>query len=248
MINADEARIHKARDLIQQAEHVTAFTGAGISVESGIPPFRGNNGIWTKYDPIVLDLDYFYSNTAASWKVIKDIFYAYFGDAKPNPAHIAIADLEKSGKVKAVITQNIDNLHQAAGSRKVFEFHGNSQRLVCMKCEEKWPVKVDLIAPDVPLCPKCNERLKPDFIFFGEQIPPEAYTGSMHQAQTADVFLVVGTTGEVIPAANIPYMAKQNGALIIEVNMEPSAFTSSITDIYLEGSASEILPLLTNTN
>ncbi len=233
--------IDTSAKIIGNAKHVTVFTGAGISVESGIPPFRGAEGIWSKYNPIVLDISYFLSNPTESWKVIKEIFYDFFGKAKPNPAHFSISELEKLGIVKAVITQNIDGLHHEAGSKIVYEFHGTSKDLICINCSSKYPVEEVDLDSIPPLCPKCGGLLKPDFVFFGEQIPPEAHKNSFAETEVADVFLVVGTTGEIMPASLIPRDAKENGATIIEVNTAPSKYTNHITDIFLRGKASTIL-------
>jgi len=236
-----DSSLEQAIEVLQKAKHVTAFTGAGISVESGIPPFRGENGIWGKYDPQVLELDYFFRNPERSWNVIKEIFYDFFGNAKPNDAHIGIANWEHKGKVKAVITQNIDNLHQEAGSSVVHEFHGNSKHLICTKCGLRKAVDEETFASLPPLCPECGGLLKPDFIFFGEAIPSDAYEHSVEESRLADVFLLVGTTGEVVPASYIPQMAKQQGATIIEINPNPSAHTSGTTDIYLQGKATTMI-------
>ena len=235
-----ETELQKAIDLVIESKYAIVYTGAGISVESGIPPFRGEHGLWSKYDPKVLDLSYFYSYPRDSWKVIKEIFYDFFGDAKPNNAHLAISELEKLGLVKAVITQNIDNLHYEAGSKEVYEFHGNSRMLVCTQCDEKYIASaIDL--SDVPLCNSCHAVLKPDFIFFGEAIPEEAYRKSVEAAQKADLVIVIGSTGEVYPAASIPPYAKETGAKVIEVNLEKSLFTDSITDIFIKGKAAEVM-------
>jgi len=137
MLDITKVNIEKAAKIIKSAKHVTAFTGAGISVESGIPPFRGDGGIWGKYDPKILDLPYFLANPLDSWIVIKEIFYEFFGKAKPNNAHKMLAEMESLGWLKAIITQNIDNLHQEAGSKNVIEFHGNSKILVCTNCGNK---------------------------------------------------------------------------------------------------------------
>jgi NAD-dependent deacetylase len=242
---APQSQIDAAAEIIRNAKHVTVFTGAGISVESGIPPFRGADGLWSKYNPIVLDISYFFSNPLESWKVIKEIFYDFFGKAEPNPAHFAISELEHLGIVKSVITQNIDGLHQEAGSKRVFEFHGTSKFLTCIDCAAKYPVEKTNIDSIPPRCPKCGGLLKPDFVFFGEQIPPDAHKHSFAEAEVADVFLVVGTTGEIMPASLIPRDAKENGATIIEVNTAPSKYTNHITDIFLKGKASVILSELT---
>ncbi len=231
--------ISQAADYILNAKHLTAFTGAGISVESGIPPFRGANGLWSKYDPTFLELSYFYRHPKESWKLIKEIFYDFFGKAKPNDAHFALAELERLGLLKAIITQNIDNLHQEAGSKTVYEFHGNSKHLICTKCNAKYSVEEIDLSEEIPRCKKCGGILKPDFIFFGEAIPEPARSKSFKEAEIADVFLLIGTTGEIVPASMIPTEAKRNGAKIIEINTEASNYTYSITDVFLKGKATE---------
>lgn len=233
--------IDKAVSLLKKSGYTTAFTGAGISVESGIPPFRGDNGLWSKYDPIVLDINYFHSNPIESWTVIKEIFYDFFGRAKPNLAHYALARMEDNSYLKNIITQNIDNLHQLAGSRIVYEFHGNSHTLICTTCSKIYSID-DIDFMDLPVrCTKCEGLIKPDFIFFGEGIPQIAYQKSVEAAERADILLVIGTTGEIMPASQIPHLAKSTGAKIIEINPVPSNFTSSITDIFLQGKATDVM-------
>lgn len=234
----------EAAKLLKNAKFATAFTGAGISVESGIPPFRGSTGLWSKYDPVVLDINYFHTNTKETWLVIRELFYDFFGKAKPNPAHTALAKMEKMGILKALITQNIDNLHQEAGSREVYEYHGTAQTMVCTKCASKYHSSNINLQISPPLCEKCKGVLKPDFIFFGEGIPPEAAKKSSEAANKSDVFLVIGTTGEVMPASMLPHIAKQSGAQIIEVNVEKSNYTNQISDIFLQGKAGSVLPKL----
>ncbi|MGQ1946548.1 SIR2 family NAD-dependent protein deacylase [Geofilum sp. OHC36d9] len=236
----DESSVKKAAEIILSAKSCIAFTGAGVSVESGIPPFRGENSLWNRYDPKVLDLNFFKASPEVSWPVIKEIFYDFFGLAKPNKAHKVLARMEQAGMLKCVVTQNIDNLHQDAGSKEVYEFHGNLQRIICTRCDYR------VMAPDadfskLPLmCPKCGGLLKPDFVFFGEQIPVEAYEKSVVAARQADVCLIVGSTGEVMPAAIIPSEAKRNKAVVIEINPDESHFTGNITDIHLKGKAGEV--------
>ena len=232
-----------AAKLLKSSVHTTAFTGAGISVESGIPPFRGPNGLWSKYDPKILDIEYFKTNGPDAWEAINKLFYDFFNSAQPNAAHKALAKLEQMGIVKGIITQNIDNLHQEAGSKKIWEYHGNYRKLICMKCKTEYEAK-NFDLSEVPLCKNDNSILKPNFVFFGESIPEKASAASFHEASVADVFLLIGTTGEVMPANLVPRLAKQNGAKIIEVNPEPSSYTNEITDIFLEGRAGEILPAL----
>ena len=235
----DIKSIKRAAELIIRCKHLTAFTGAGISVESGIPPFRGENGLWSKFNPEVLDISFFYKYPEKSWKAIKEIFFTSIGRVKPNAAHYALAELEKMGILKAIITQNIDNLHQEAGSKVVYEFHGNAKYLVCLECGTRYSFKEEYFENLPPACEKCNGILKPDFIFFGEQIPQDAYIASIQQADLADVFLLIGTTGIVFPAAMIPNVAKSNGVKIIEINIEPSEYTYKITDIFIKAKATE---------
>ena len=236
--------IKEAAELIRQSGFTFAFTGAGISVESGVPPFRGKYGLWNKYDPKVLDLGYYLDNPEHCWIYIREIFYDFFAGAEPNNAHRVLAEMEHRGFLKSVVTQNIDNLHQEAGSKVVHEFHGNAKKLKCLKCGKLYDAeKIDL--KNIP--PRCHddgEILKPDFIFFGEGIPPLAYKSSFTDAERAEVCLIVGSTGEVTPASHVPRTAKQNGAVIIEINPEESMFTNNITDICLKGKAGEVLPKL----
>ena len=234
-------KIKQAANIITGSSHTFAFTGAGISVESGIPPFRGENGIWGKYDPKVLELSYFHENPEESWKVIREIFYEYFGKSLPNKAHSVLAEMEGKNLLQSIVTQNIDNLHQEAGSKEVYEFHGNMKKLLCTSCGSYHDVQEINLKILPPHCKNCNGLLKPDFIFFGEGIPPSAYQKSMEAANNAEVVIIIGTTGEVMPASQIPFFAKQNGAKVIEVNTKPSNYTASITDIYLEGKATEVM-------
>jgi len=218
--------------LISKAKFPIAFTGAGISVESGIPPFRGKGGLWNKYDPGFLTLSTFHRQPEKSWAIIKEIFYDHWGEADPNPAHNALAALEKMGMMKAIITMNIDNLHQKAGSTHVIEYHGTIGRMICEKCHKTYPTENVSLDQIPPRC-SCGAVLKPDFIFFEEGIPPQAFNESMDLAQKTDLVLVVGTTGEVMPACHIPLLAKQSGATIIEINPSESTYTHGITDIYV---------------
>lgn len=241
-----QEKLKCAADVLSKAKKIVAFTGAGISVESGIPPFRGENGIWNKYDPGSLNIDYYYHHTKESWKVIKEVFFDFFNndEIKPNPGHYVLAKWEKEGRLKCVITQNIDNLHHIAGSRTVYEFHGNSSRFVCTQCDSVYPLKDIEITEKPPMCPKCDRLLKPDFIFFGEGIPTDASQNSFKAANNCDALLIIGTSGQVSPANMIPRVAKQRGATIIEINKEPSLYTNHISDIYLEGLSGEILPAI----
>ncbi|HFB61405.1 MAG TPA: RNA polymerase subunit sigma, partial [Bacteroidetes bacterium] len=194
--------------------------------------------------PEILDLHYFRQHPEKSWQVIKEIFYDFFGKARPNAAHYVLARMESKGLLKNIITQNIDNLHQEAGSRQVIEFHGNSHRLTCISCGRQFGIN-DISLDTLPVkCDVCNGLVKPDFIFFGEGIPPQAYEKSLDAARRAEVFLIIGTTGEIMPASQIPFLAKQNGATLIEINTQPSKFTGTVTDLFLEGKATEVMQQL----
>jgi len=236
----DEKLYQLASRWIKDSKHTVAFTGAGISVESGIPPFRGENGLWTKYNPIFLDTQYFVTNPEKSWALIKEIFYDFFGKAKPNKGHYALAEIEKKNYLKSIITQNIDNLHQLAGSKNVIEFHGTSRTLTCMDCHKKFDAK-NLTETIPPRCPECKGLLKPDFVFFGEPIPTEAHNNSITEATLADVFILIGTTGEIMPASTIPFIAAKNNAKFIEINIEKSNYSTTIVDLFLKGKASVVL-------
>lgn len=236
--------IEKAANLLKQSKHAIVLTGAGISVESGIPPFRGVDGIWAQYDPIVLDLNYFLKNPEISWPVLKKLFYDPYGKAKPNQAHYALARLEKKGVIKTVITQNIDNLHQEAGSQNVYEFHGTLQSLKCLECDTEYTLQEVNLNPTVPRCQKDKGLLKPNFVFFSEGIPPVVATQSFTEAMRTDVVLVIGTTGEVMPACAIPYEAQKNGAKIIEINPNKSNYTDMVTNVFLNGKATEMMGTL----
>ncbi|MBW1810543.1 MAG: NAD-dependent deacylase [Deltaproteobacteria bacterium] len=239
-------RIYRAVELIRSSSHTTAFTGAGVSVESGIPPFRCQNGLWKKIDPVFLDTRYFSEHPEESWKLIKNIFYDSFGKAKPNDAHYALAALEEKELLDVIVTQNIDNLHQRAGSQEVIEFHGTSQKLVCTNCGRRFEASEELLNILPPKCMDCSGVLKPDFVFFGEPIPEPARSRSFNEAEIADIFILIGTTGEIQPASMIPIIASKNNARIIEINIAKSKYTNNITDVFLEGKATEVMTQLLN--
>lgn len=234
----------QAVKILTSSSHTIAFTGAGISVESGIPPFRGTGGLWNKYNPELLEIEYFNSHPLESWLVIKEIFYDFFSSAKPNMAHYALAQMEEKAMLSSIITQNIDNLHQEAGSRNVIEYHGNSQKLICPHCNKLFKPEEINLDELPPRCSSDNSVIKPDFVFFGEPIPVKAHIESSEESQMAEVVLLIGTTGEVMPAAMIPRLAKNNGAKIIEINPEESYYTSEITDIFLQGKAGDVMEIL----
>ncbi len=234
----------QAAKIIIAAKRCVAFTGAGISVESGIPPFRGENGLWNKYDPSTFEIQYFKENTAHSWAVIRDIFYDLFGQVLPNVAHYALAEMEARGLLQAVVTQNVDNLHSDAGSKIVYEFHGSLKKVICLACGNRFPVdEVDMNSLP-PACDRCHGVLKPDVVFFGESIPEFAATRSFEEAEKTDCMILIGTTGTVAPANMIPSRAKSSDARIIEINPVPSEYTAGVTDIFLQDNATAAMEKL----
>jgi NAD-dependent deacetylase len=232
--------IRAAARLVRSARYLVAYTGAGISVESGVPPFRGPRGLWSLYDPRLLELSYFREHPQESWRVLREIFYEHLAAARPNEAHYVLARLEARGLLQALITQNIDGLHQAAGATKVLELHGNTRSLRCMSCGRELASTPKLLGRLPPRC-RCGGVLKPELVFFGEGLPREAWERSTEAVRRADIMLVVGSTGEVYPAASLPFQAGQNGATIIEINPEPSNFTERITTVFIPMGASRAL-------
>lgn len=232
--------IKDAAKLIVSAHKTVALTGAGISVESGVAPFRGRGGLWAKYNPEEYStIDAFMANPAKVWQMLKELSEVIF-NAQPNLAHIALAELEKMRKLSSIITQNIDGLHQKAGSQNVIELHGNNRQLLCLDCKKMYPVSAEIIDEIPPLCP-CGGILRPDVVFFGEPLPADALQQASQEALSANLMLVIGTSAIVYPAASMPILAKGAGAKIVEVNAEKTSFTATISDFFLKGKAGEIM-------
>lgn len=240
----DHQLIQRAAKDILNSKKTIAFTGAGISVESGIPDFRGAQGLWQKYDPEeYAHIHAFYSNPDKVWGMLKEMFQLII-EAKPNPAHIGLAELERMGLLSSVITQNVDGLHQAAGNTNVIEFHGSHRTLSCLRCSQKID-GTSLKSEDLPpRCSRCSSLLKPDVVFFGEPIPWEAQIMSSKASKSCTTMLVIGTSVVVYPAASIPITAKERGAIIIEINTEPTLMTNQISDYLICGPAGEIIPAI----
>lgn len=236
------AKVKQAVAAIRGSRFTLALSGAGISVESGIPDFRSTGGLWSKYAPSeYATIEAFRQSPEKVWEMLFEMNHL-LARAKPNPAHCGLAVLEKMGLLHHVITQNVDNLHQAAGSIKVIEYHGNAATLVCPSCGAGYRLAA-VGSQRLPRC-SCGQILKPEVIFFGEEIPPVILERSRDLASLAEVLLVVGTSAEVAPANMIPLIAKEHGAVIIEINREPSRLTDSLTDIFLPGKAGAIVPVL----
>jgi NAD-dependent deacetylase len=237
-------QIKQAAKLILRSGPVVALTGAGISVESGIPAFRGSQGLWSKYDPMeYASIEGFLADPGKVWQMLLELDNAV-RSASPNPAHVALARLEEMGKLELVITQNIDGLHQSAGSRQVAELHGSGRTLSCLICREQVNRRDIQLGPELPpRCP-CGGVLKPDLVFFGEALPMQTFTKAMSAAAGCSLMLVVGTSAVVAPASELPHLAKQSGANILEVNLEPSLLSHSISDLVLQGPAAEVMTQL----
>ena len=234
--------IERAAENLLKARKSVAFTGAGISVESGIPDFRSAAGLWSRYDPMEYGtIEAFRADPLKVWKMLGEMT-SLVVQARPNPAHMGLAELERMGKLQVVITQNVDGLHQAAGSRHVIEYHGSSATLSCLSCG--CVIRSETLSMEnlPPRCPKCGSVMKPDVVFFGEPIPYEAHRMAVEAARTCDLILVVGTSAAVYPAADIPMTAKASGAKVIEINLESTPLTDRVSDYTLQGRCGEILP------
>jgi NAD-dependent deacetylase len=249
-----EDLIAKTAEVLATSNNAIALTGAGISTESGIPDFRSPGGLWTRVDPGEFSIDRFLQNPSRFWRMHLDLKSSGDFDlasADPNPAHYALARMEQMGILKCIITQNVDNLHQRAGSVEVVEFHGNLLRAACMKCRSLEPIedveaRIESGESEAARCRNCGGLLKPDAVFFGEAIPSRALMISQVQSQKCDVLIVVGTSLQVYPAAQIPLSVKLKHppAVVVEVNREPSSLHEQVTDILMIGSAGDILSRL----
>ncbi len=237
-----ESTLQAAREALAREDRVTVLTGAGISAESGVPTFRGKGGIWRERNVTELATpEGFARDPKLVWE-----FYNWRRDllqkCSPNPAHLALADLEKEKDGFVLITQNVDGLHKQAGSRNILELHGNTWRTRCPGCGRREDDPRGHV-PYPPLCPQCGSMVRPDVVWFGESLDPGILEESARASQECGLFLVVGTSAQVYPAAALTPLAKRSGATVIEVNLEPTPHTE-LTDFALTGPAGEILPLL----
>lgn len=248
MIPTDlQQKIDHARNLIQHATALVAFTGAGISTPSGIPDFRSKgSGLWEQYDPMeVASLTTFRHHPERFWEWKRPLMCQIW-KSSPNPAHRALAQLESNGQLKAIITQNIDGLHQRAGSRKVFELHGTIESMTCTACQKQYAsqnFRSQLEDGLIPHCPTCAAILKPDVVLFEEMLPQQVWRAAERYCLRADVMLVVGSSLEVWPAANLPEMAASNGANVIVVNLS-STFLDARAEVVLPMDVAVALPML----
>ncbi len=236
-----EDLIKKAAKDLAASKDVVALTGAGISVESKIPPFRGKGGLWEKIDPMeYAHIDAFNKNPTKVWNVLLKDMKEIIDKAIPNDAHKGLARLEELGILKTIITQNIDGLHQMAGNTDVIEFHGTYAWHRCMDCKNRCKSSRIDLTNIPPLC-DCGGIYRPEVVFFGEIIPPEHLWRSRQLASDCDLMLVIGTSATVQPAALMPHIAKESGSKVIEINPEETPLTESISDYLILGKAGEVM-------
>jgi len=241
-------QIRHAAQLLRASRHAVALSGAGVSAESGIPTYRSQGGLWTRLgEPTIDGWELFQNDPQKWWELAleersrNNEFAQAIERAEPNPAHHAMAEMEESGRLAHLITQNIDNLHRRAGSKHLTEIHGNRWLVRCTNCGARDRLETISLDRLPPLCPECGGILKNDVVMFGEPIPDDALRSAYKQALSSDLFLVVGTSAVVYPAAEFPIMAKRQGGPLIEVNPEETAL-SEIADAIIRAPAGEALP------
>lgn len=239
--------IEKAAQIIRSSNYAVALTGAGISTPSGIPDFRSpGSGLWEKVNPMLVA-------SIFAFRLRPKRFFDWFRplgrtllEAEPNPAHIALARLEEAGFLKAVITQNIDNLHQKAGSKRVLELHGHLREAQCMKCRRIVPTEglweKYLNSDEIPRC-ECGGILKPRVVLFGESLPKGVFLEALGEVQRCDVMLIAGSSLEVYPAAELPTLAYQKGARLIVVNLQ-STYADAVADVVIHDDVAKVLPAI----
>ena len=237
-----ESLINQAAEIIFTSKMTLALTGAGISVESGIPDFRSAGGLWSKFSPEeYATITAFREDPEKVWMMLKEMG-ELLDQAKPNKAHLGMGELEKLGFLHYVITQNVDNLHQEGGTKNIIEYHGNSSTLSCLWCGNGY--SADEKREEFPPRCQCEKILKPDVVFFGEAIPVAALNKSYLLASSAEALMVAGTSAVVSPANTIPVTTKQNGGKIIEINKERTHLTDTVSDVFIQGGAGEIIEAL----
>ncbi|NNK95073.1 MAG: RNA polymerase subunit sigma [Desulfobacterales bacterium] len=246
----NDKALSQAAKSLQAARKAAALTGAGISVGSGIPDFRSPGGLWSVYAPDeYATLDVFYQNPQKAWQLYRALGNVLLGKSA-NPAHAALAELERIEILRGVVTQNVDNLHQQAGNQVVFEIHGDHQHLQCLQCGELLPVREEHYRlEDMARCSQCAYPLKPNVVLFGEAV--RSIDEIDEFISDCDLLLVVGTSAQVYPAAGLPMTVKRNGGQVFEFNQEqtlgrdPFSGMGTITDYFFQGDVVEMLPLLT---
>jgi NAD-dependent deacetylase len=246
-IQPPAADLARAAELVAAARRGVAFTGAGVSAESGIRTFRGQDGLWRQYDPYkVASIEGFRKDPSFYWRVASE-GWRMFREARPNHGHTALAALEEAGHLAGVVTQNTDGLHRDAGTRTLIELHGNGRTVRCLDCgatEPRADVQARLEHELPPRCRVCGgDHVKPDVVFFGEALPSAAMMEAFRMARACDLMLVVGSSLQVYPAADVPEVARERGAPLVIVNDEPTPMDVAAT-VVLRGRSGEVLPEL----
>ena len=230
-------------DIMAKSRKCVILTGAGISAESGVPTFRGKDGLWNKFRPEELaTMSAFMSNPKIVWE-----WYNWrrelMSEVSPNPGHYAIVDLENLYSEFWLVTQNVDNLHRKVGSKNILELHGNIHKNKCVDCGTAFDERADIPPDDIPTCDKCGGKIRPDVVWFGEMLDERIISKAFQVSEAADVFLSVGTSALIHPAASLPVIAKQRGAILIEVNLDPTPLTD-LADYSFREKTGEFLPPL----
>jgi len=246
--DTSQAAIEFAADLFRQARRAVILTGAGLSTPSGIPDFRSEGtGLWSRDEPMeVASLTTFRTSPEKFFQWFRPLAGQIF-DAQPNPAHLAIGQMERAGCIQSIITQNIDALHQKAGSKNVIEMHGSIRTLTCAQCYhqvESEPYLLPFVAENrIPHCPRCDSILKPDVILFGEQLPQKAWFQAQRDARSCDLMMVAGSSLEVLPVAGLPMQALDRGAHLIIVNNSPT-YLNVRADVVILENVAQIIPAI----
>jgi len=249
-VNQDLAhRAAEAARILRESRYVVSLVGAGISAESGIPTFRGPAGLWTRTgQPGNDQYQRFLADPGAWWRerraALASGAYWSWERAIPNPAHCALAELEDMGVMRHVITQNVDNLHQEAGTRSISEFHGNRFKMRCIDCNRRWArAEFDTLSDALPTCPDCGGLVKSDTVMFGEPVPEDAIKRSLEEAEQADCCVVIGTSAKVYPAAKVPLIVLATGGRLIEVNLVETPLSNHCA-VVLRAPAGEAMPAI----
>jgi NAD-dependent deacetylase len=241
MVQSD---LQSAADIINESNYLIALTGAGISKESSVPTFRGEDGLWRNYDAMELA-------TPSAFAKDPDLVWEWYAwrqgliaECEPNPAHNTLVKWEEKGVLKSLVTQNVDGLHRRAGSQSVLEVHGDLWALKCISCDHKG--RLTAPASGIPPCPQCDKHLRPDVVWFGESLDSGIIRQVYTELEKADACIVIGTSALIQPAASFPLIVKQRGGQLIEVNVERTGL-SRVADVHLLGKAGEVLPSLDST-
>jgi NAD-dependent deacetylase len=235
--------VHEIVKAMKSCRSCVVLTGAGISAESGVPTFRGQEGLWGKFKPEELaTMSAFMSNSRLVWE-----WYNWrrkvIGEVTPNPGHYALRDLEQRFERFTLITQNVDGLHRAAGSENILELHGNIYRNKCSDCNRQFPEDTDIDPDNIPSCPHCGGKIRPDVVWFGEMLNPQVIERAFLESEQTELFFSIGTSAIVHPAASLPFTAKRRGATLIEINPEMTPLTD-LADYYVSAKSGEFLPTL----